>query len=904
MRRDHSLRLIAALTILIGIGGVWNSIAWSAECVINVTVDYLDPDNDVNLELYMETQEKFSSLPPSAATDPIRIRQDAADLNVPLVSRTLVIQTGIVLPKPSGIPRFQIPCSDISDPAAVLLDTPYVILGVYTDGVVEPGTNPPVQRLYGAVSPGIFMFSIGDIELGLVIDSDPVPGTPGGPAVELLDVSWAASSFLPGSSVTLYFDRDNRLDILASDGTYLRTIVANDINNASVVLVSGERIFNNGVEGLDYGPINLAVDPRFPPPPPTGRINPTQYPNGVFRWDFSELPAGQLFVYGILENRDGKLVLDYAPGSSTATETRWPVYIGAAVDDRFVQGVAIHDIVASASELDVVGVAQSGLFRVYDYLGRAWGSYSIDLEVTIDTAPACADVDNDGETEIVLGTDQLKSDENPIFSKQNAILVIDSSFKSRYDALKTAVKSSFNPTQAVIEGLISQYQLTHSIHFIPAGQGVFHTPAIRDIDGDGKKEVIVVTRPLKTGGDSVVRVISFGNAINTPPIVEAEIVPPVGTGYLGSPSVGNLDGDKSDLEVCIGSASGKIYVFDPDNGSLGNPVLSVNGPTLRSPALMDTDNDTVEEILMAISERDRTNPVRTELHYFEPNGAPVAPFAKTRIFRPALAYDSLSTPVVTRLFPAGSVPAGFTNDLCALFTTRNTFTGISLNQTDPATGEGLPVFNLAPSGVDFYFGSSSPIVGQYDPLHASFEIILGGGRDSHGNLFGWYFSPSTANQGFLTSSVDFANHQEPRLDGQFYATSILGSPEMADLDGNGLTDVLYTSEGGFINRLESSQKFTNHFLPADFPWPSFKHDSARTGSVSAIVAPIRPFVPGDVNRDGVVDENDLFSVSKSWGKPVRLDLRGGALDPKSPADDFTSMTPQGFLLRVIADMHR
>ncbi len=905
MKRDAYNRLFRLQGIVfLGLCFAFCQMGYAQDCVINVTINYLDSENNIVLELYMEPLSKFLALPPESATDPIRIRNDAANTQENPANRTLVLKTGIVLESPSGVQSILIPCYSIPEPSAVQVNTPYVILGVYTDSVPGDLGGSDAGTLYGAASPGTFMFSVKDIQITLEIDTTEVAPVLGQPATEKMDISWLAAAFVGDSTLQLYFDRDNTLDILAPDGTYLRTIVADEIDNASVVLSGGERIANNGVVGLDYGPIDLSGDVRFPPPPSTGRINPSSYPNATFRWDYGDFPAGRLYVYGILTSGDGTRVIDYAPGSSQATEQRWPVFIGTAVDDRFVSGVAIHDIIQSASELDVVAVAQSGLFRIYDYLGRTWGSYSFDLNVTVDTAPACADIDNDGEVEVVLGTDQLNSDENPIFSKQNAVLMVDTQFKSRYEALLSAVQAVTNPSQAMIESLIAQYKLTNAIYFVPAGQGVFATPTIRDVDGDNKKEVIVVTRPLMTGGSSVVRVLSFSSNPSIAPVVEASINPPAGTGYLGDPAVGNLMGAKTNLEVAVGSESGKVYVFDPYAGSIGSPVLTLSGPTLRSPALIDCDGDEVEEILMAISQRDRASSTRTELHFFRFDGSSVPPFTKTRIFRPSLTYDSLSTPVVSRLYPVGSAPAGFSNDLIVFFVTRNTFTGINLSRADTSTGDGLQVFNFAPSGVDYYFGSSSPIIGQTDPARASYEIILGGGRDSHGNLHGWSFVNSNSTSGSLVDANGFATHAEPILEGEFYASSILGSPEMADLDGNGLVDIIYTNERGYINRFEAPSSFGRKFGPADFPWPSYKHDITRTGSASGIVAPFEPFLPGDINRDGVVDENDLFTISKSWGEPGAFVLRSGALATQTQADHGTTVEPPRYLLRVLEDMRR
>ncbi len=904
MTRDAHNRLhrLQGITLL-GLCLAFCRMGYAEECVVNVTVDYMDSENNIVLELYMEPLSKFLALPPESATDPIRIRTDAANTSDPAAVRTLVLKTSIVLLAPEGVQTILIPCNTIPDPSAVQVNTPYVILGVYTDSVPDSQDSTD-GRLFAAASPGTFMFSEEDVEISLEVDTAEVAAGVGEPSTENLDISWTAAAFAGDSSIALYFDRDNTLDILASDGTYITSIAADEIDNASMILSGGEIISNNGVEGLDYGLIDLSGDVRFPPPPSTGSINPAEYPSATFRWDYGDFPAGKLYVYGVLKSGDGTRVIDYAPGYSQATEQRWPAFIGTAVDDRFVHGVAIHDIVQSASELDVVAVAQSGIFRVYDYLGRTWGSYSFDLNVTVDTAPACADIDNDGEVEIVLGTNNLSSDQNLVFLHQNAVIVVDAQFKSRYEDLNAALSGTEEPSQSLIESLIAANNLTNSIYFVPEGQGVFATPAIRDMDGDGKKEVFTVTRPLVTGGDSVIRILSFSSSTAVAPVVEVAINPPTGTGNLGEPAVGNLFDTDSNYEVVLGSDSGAIYVFNPYVGDIGTAVLTLSGPTIRSAALVDSDSDGIEEILMAISERDRASSFRTEVHFFEPDGTPVYPFTKTRIFKPSLSYDSLSMPVVSRLFPADKAPAGFNNGLVAFFATRNTFSGISLNTVDTSTGGGLQIFSFTPSDVDYYFGSSSPIIGQVDPSYDSYEIILGGGRDSHGNLQGWSFVNTDSKTGSLVDAEGFDVHVEPVLEGEFFASSILGSPEMGDLDGNGIIDIIYTNERGYINRFEPKHGFSGNFLPADFPWPNYRHDVSRTSSSSGVAAPFAPFLPGDINRDGVVDENDLFSVSRFWGEADAFVLRSGALATNSQADYGTKVAPPRYLLRVIEDMHR
>ncbi|NUN98208.1 MAG: S8 family serine peptidase, partial [Candidatus Omnitrophica bacterium] len=586
--------------------------------------EYFDPENDVTVDLYMEPFSKFIALANEdveQASDPERIREDALSIPAYIASQvlppntqTLEIATGIFLPEGEGFLEYDLACAQLQplvNNDLLLFGEPYVILAVYSDLVPRSGdgVSPPEVVYFGTFSPGTFLFDPSDfepkpsptpthtplpnevsLELDTAVDPDTeLPLDPELRAAELLDISWFAQVFLPNATLTLYFDRNDHLEIRGPLNEHLRTVTAGEGQDASAVVSLGETIVNDGLSGFDFGPIDLTSDPRFPPPPPTGKVQVGSFNPDSFRWDFSQIPAGRFFIYGILDNTNGQRVVDYAPYAILAKAKRWPVLIGTAVDDRFVHGVAIHDLVTSASELDVVAVAQSGVLRVLDFLGRAWGQYSVDLDVTVDTAPAAAELDGDEELEILLGTDQLVSDENPIFANRNALLAIDANFRPKYEALRTAVGAG-SLSQDQIETLVAQNDLTNAIHFLPAGHAVFHTPSIRDMDGDGVKEVLVVTRALAPGGDSLIQTVSFSAAVTEKPTVETTTLAP-GAGFLGAPAVGNLDNNPDDFEVVVGSQSGRIYVFDPDSATIGAPILTLPGPTLRSAALVDVDGD-------------------------------------------------------------------------------------------------------------------------------------------------------------------------------------------------------------------------------------------------------------------------------------------------------------------------
>ena len=905
------MNLILA-TVCLAVADPW---AMGQTPTYQVVGQYTDRENEVTVDLYIETLEKFLSIAavdPLSATDPERIVADSLDVLADPEDRTFLMVEGINLPRCEGPP----PCffQSLIDPlplvqqGVLIFDVPYIVLAVYTDNVerAEGGSSDLEIRYYGTHSPGVFVFDSADFvqqqKTGFLVEAfvDPFTERPIGEAPgtteERVDIGWLARNVPTGATATLFYDRDNIFQIRDDQGTLLATLVG----GASVTFNENEFFSNNGVAGIDYGVIDLTSDARFPPPPPTGSIDTDTYDNTLdegdpFNWDFSAVPQGRYYVYALLRSEGKEIILDYSTyalqiGTSGGEEIpRWPFLIGDAVDDRFVQGVAINDVVSSATNLDVVAVAQSGLFRVLDHLGRSWPPYEIDLDVTIDTAPCVTDIDGDDVLEILLGTNLLSSDSNPLFEAQNAILSIDPVFRPAYEQALAAVRAG---THTLQEALV-QFGLLNDIYFIPTGHRVFSTPFVQDSGNEGAHEVVYVSRPVDTEGDSLIEAVIFSDDENTPPQAVASIVPS-GVGVLGTPAVGNVDADPAP-EIVVGSESGKVYVFELTSGVIGAPIFALDDAALqsesflRTPALADIDGDGEMEIFIAVSERDRDLPGRTQLHLMHGDGASAVPGSPddTLLYEPIQEYSSLSTPVVARLGTANDSP------LAVLFATEGAFVGIDVGQP---TGTEI-LFEEGFAGGNRSFASSSPIVGETHPGNGSYEIVLGGGRGTKGNLFGVRYNSATGN---LDTLSGFSTHPEPVLPGRAAPASILGSPEMADIDGNQKTDVIYTNEEGYIDRFEAPDSFVEPLVPANFPWPFFKHDHNRSGALGESPIPIAPFKPGDINRDGVVDENDLFEMAKRWSRarsfPSTDDTGGGKV-----ADDGRKM-PQEMLLKVLSNL--
>src|SRR5207237_1022216 len=129
------------------------------------------------------------------------------------------------------------------------------------------------------------------------------------------------------------------------------------------------------------------------------------------------------------------------------------------------------------------------------------------------------------------------------------------------------------------------------------GQVIWSSPAIADINGDGKPDIVVGTGNMMSGGGN--QVLAFGS--------DGSYVPgwPVNVGgrTTSSPAVGDVDGDGRPV-VAIVADDGKLYAFRGDGSLMFSRCVAndtVNGCPLAlhaSPTIADIDNDGRQEILV------------------------------------------------------------------------------------------------------------------------------------------------------------------------------------------------------------------------------------------------------------------------------------------------------------------
>ena len=207
--------------------------------------------------------------------------------------------------------------------------------------------------------------------------------------------------------------------------------------------------------------------------------------------------------------------------------------------------------------LEIIYPSSNKNLYIFKYDGSSFTGWPQTLP-EMPGSPAVADIDNDGEFEIVAGTFQ-----GP---------VVPDPFKMYAWESDGNVISGFPVT---LSGVIKS------------------TPAIGDLDGDGSKEIVVISYD-DTNYDTLYVFNASGNL---------RMGFPVGVRYarLSSPALGDIDGD-SNLEILVGGWNTNteiLYGFHQDGSVIQNfPVVlnhpGASGTINTSPVICDIDGDTTK----------------------------------------------------------------------------------------------------------------------------------------------------------------------------------------------------------------------------------------------------------------------------------------------------------------------
>jgi len=453
---------------------------------------------------------------------------------------------------------------------------------------------------------------------------------------------------------------------------------------------------------------------------------------------------------------------------------------------------AVADFDGDGDQEIVVG-GRDGVLYVLAYSGSGWsvawsrqtatdlnaagapqGSPCVTTVSDVRSAPAVADLDDDGDLEIVVTTGG-----DPANHRNGGVLVYSYAGNSpwsfalvsdwpqpRIDAVGSGSGSGFSDgcwdgiwgspalddldgdgdLEVVVLGFDRRIHAWHHDGSVMTGwpiyrdngdallRGGWGSPALGDIDGDGLPEVVVGTDSPEWEGDGGGAAPDYTKGTVWAINADSSNVPgwPVTTenSVQSSPALGDIDGD-GELEVIIGSGSTSeggdgrmVYAWNGDGSPATGWPKTTSGDMPASPALGDLDGDGALEVVIGCgTEGDAYNPAPcTSLYAWHGDGSSVSGFP----ISPPSNNGWDSTP---NGLPYASVMADYDGDGDTEILVANRWSwGISTVELVNGVWQG----NNGPTLRTNAALSTSPVVGDVDG-DGGLEIVIGGASDSSGN---------------------------------------------------------------------------------------------------------------------------------------------------------------------------
>ncbi|MCL5994589.1 MAG: FG-GAP-like repeat-containing protein [Chloroflexi bacterium] len=428
----------------------------------------------------------------------------------------------------------------------------------------------------------------------------------------------------------------------------------------------------------------------------------------------------------------------------------------------------------------------------------------------IRSAPAVGDLDGDGKLEIVVSTGG-----DLVNHRNGGVLVY------RYQFASPAWTFSLVPgwPQPKIDQVGSGDGAGS-----PDGcwDGIWSTPALGDLDGDGKLEIVV------EGFDRRIHAWRF----NGQPVAGWPIYRNNGdrllNGGWSSPALGDIDNDGLP-EVVVGTDSppwggegtapdyskATIWALNGDSTNVPGWPVAVSQKVQSSPALGDIDGDGRLEIVVGTGTGINNGATGYKVYAFRGNGTALPGWPKTTMGNmpasPALA-DLTGDGKPEVIIGCGAEGDPYPNPPCTLlyawYSNGNSVAGFPMS---PANNNPWPT---SPNGLPY-----APVVADYDGDGALEILIL--------NRWSW---------GISTVEANGASSNDPTLQ---TANTLSSSPLVDDVDNDGKLEIIV----GGANSSNSGGKGAvyiwevNGSATGKRPWPAFRHGMYRAGLYAPPTAP-------------------------------------------------------------------